>query len=220
MTKHNNEVPSHFRRKKWTRRVRMSFDQPMKAEKRRLKRQQKAAAIFPRPVKGDLRPAVRIPSRHGNYRLRAGRGFSVTEVKEAGLTVDFARTIGISVDTRRRNLSEESLQTNVQRLKEYKAKLVLFPLKKGKPKKGPIPESAEDALKATQLKTTVLPITNDFSMPEPREIKPEERKKSAFKTLRRARKAVKNVGYIFKKKRAADEAAAATGTSKKAAEEE
>ena len=221
MTKHTNEIPSHFKRKKWSRRVKMSFDQPMKAEKRRLLRQKKAAAVFPRPSQGDLRPAVRIPSLHGNFRQRAGRGFTVTEIKQAGLTVDFARTIGISVDTRRRNLSEEALQTNIQRLKEYKAKLVLFPLKNGKAKKGVIADSAADALKnAVQLKTTVLPIVNDRTMPEARVITAEDKKKSVFKTLRRARRDVKNVGYLFKKKRAAEEAANATGTSAKKADDE
>lgn len=48
----------------------------------------------------------------------------------AGLSAAFARTIGISVDPRRRNKSVESLQVNVQRLKEYRARLILFP--KGK----------------------------------------------------------------------------------------
>lgn len=221
MTKHNNEVPSHFRRKKWTRRVKLPFSQPMKAEKRRLLRQKKAAAVFPRPAQGDLRPAVRIPSLHGNFRQRAGRGFTVTEIKAAGLTVDFARTIGISVDTRRRNLSEEALQTNIQRLKEYKAKLVLFPLKSGKAKKGEIADSAVDALKnVVQLKTEIFPIVNDRSMPEPREITAEEKKKSAFKTLRNARRDVKAVGYLFKKKKAALEAANATGTSAKKGDDE
>ena len=38
-----------------------------------------------------------------------------------------APTIGIVVDHRRRNHSLESLQANVQRLKTYKAKLVVFP---------------------------------------------------------------------------------------------
>ncbi|KAM7527671.1 hypothetical protein LguiB_031081 [Lonicera macranthoides] len=38
-----------------------------------------------------------------------------------------APTIGISVDHRRRNHLLEGLQTNVQRLKTYKAKLVVFP---------------------------------------------------------------------------------------------
>ena len=45
-------------------------------------------------------------------------------------------TIGIAVDYRRRNRSVESLQLNVQRLKEYKSKLILFPKKAGEPKKG------------------------------------------------------------------------------------
>ncbi|NXI53639.1 RL13 protein, partial [Chloroceryle aenea] len=37
----------------------------------------------------------------------------------AGINKRFARTIGISVDPRRRNKSTESLQANVQRLKEW-----------------------------------------------------------------------------------------------------
>ena len=47
-----------------------------------------------------------------------------------------AQSIGISVDPRRRNRSVEALQLNVQRLKEYKAKLILFPVKASKPRKG------------------------------------------------------------------------------------
>ncbi|KAI3929685.1 hypothetical protein MKX01_025853, partial [Papaver californicum] len=45
----------------------------------------------------------------------------------AGIPKKLAPTIGISVDHRRRNSSLEGLQTNVQRLKTYKAKLVVFP---------------------------------------------------------------------------------------------
>lgn len=45
----------------------------------------------------------------------------------AGIPKKLAPTIGISVDHRRRNRSLEGLQTNVQRLKTYKAKLVVFP---------------------------------------------------------------------------------------------
>lgn len=41
----------------------------------------------------------------------------------------YARTIGIAVDPRRRNKSVESLQVNIERLKEYRSKLILFPLK-------------------------------------------------------------------------------------------
>merc|ERR1719319_288480 len=54
---------------------------------------------------------------------------SVLEIQGAGLKVRYARTIGIAVDLRRRNRSQEGLARNVQRLKKYMASLVLFPLK-------------------------------------------------------------------------------------------
>jgi hypothetical protein len=61
--------------------------------------------------------------------IRAGRGFTLAELKEAGINRKQAISIGVAVDPRRTNKSVESLQTNVARLKEYKAKLVLFPIK-------------------------------------------------------------------------------------------
>ena len=45
----------------------------------------------------------------------------------AGIPKKYAPTIGIAVDHRRKNRSLEGLQTNVQRLKTFKAKLVVFP---------------------------------------------------------------------------------------------
>ena len=54
----------------------------------------------------------------------------------AGISRKVAPTIGISVDHRRKNRSAESLQANVQRLKEYKSKLIVFPRKAGNPKQG------------------------------------------------------------------------------------
>jgi large subunit ribosomal protein L13e len=53
-----------------------------------------------------------------------------------GLNKHFARSVGITVDTRRTNKSNESLQKNILRLKEYLGKLVLLPRKEGQPKKG------------------------------------------------------------------------------------
>jgi len=61
---------------------------------------------------------------------------SALSLQLAGINKKFARTIGISVDPRRRNKSTESLQANVQRLKEYRSKLILFPRKPAMPKKG------------------------------------------------------------------------------------
>ena len=54
----------------------------------------------------------------------------------AGISRKVAPTIGIAVDHRRKNRSAESLQANVQRLKEYKSKLIVFPRKASKPKQG------------------------------------------------------------------------------------
>ncbi len=48
------------------------------------------------------------------------QAFPKTSLKEA-------ITIGIPIDRRRRNASQESIQANVQRLKEYKNKLIVFP---------------------------------------------------------------------------------------------
>ena len=56
--------------------------------------------------------------------------------QNAGISRKVAPTIGIAVDHRRKNRSAESLQANVQRLKEYKSKLIVFPRKASKPKQG------------------------------------------------------------------------------------
>lgn len=61
---------------------------------------------------------------------------SWSSLQAAGIHKKTARTIGIAVDPRRRNRSTESLQANVQRLKEYRSKLILFPRKASAPKKG------------------------------------------------------------------------------------
>ena len=72
------------------------------------------------------------------------------QFQQAGINKNHARTIGITVDCRRRNRSVESLQENVQRLKEYRSKLILFPKKASNPKKG-------DAT-VSQMKTVGLKI--------------------------------------------------------------
>merc|ERR1712226_1049540 len=59
-------------------------------------------------------------------------GFTLAELREAKIAPKLARTIGISVDHRRRNRCTESLQENVNRLKLYKSKLLIFPRGSGK----------------------------------------------------------------------------------------
>ena len=133
--KHNNVLHSNHFRKDWQRRVRTWFDQPGRKLRRRKARQSKAATLGVRPL-SLLRPAVRGQTIRYNTKIREGRGFTLAELKEAGIKRKEARGVGIVVDHRRRNLSEEGKQLNVERLKAYKAKLVVFPRKSGKPKKG------------------------------------------------------------------------------------
>ena len=66
--------------------------------------------MFPRPVAGVLRPVVRGQTKRYNTKVRAGRGFTLDELKTAGIPAKFAQTVGIAVDHRRKNRSEESLQ--------------------------------------------------------------------------------------------------------------
>ena len=83
-----------------------------------------------------LRPAVRGQTVRYNRKVREGRGFTHAELKEAGVGRKEARGIGIVVDHRRRNLSEEGKKVNVERLQAYKTRLIVFPRKAKKPKKG------------------------------------------------------------------------------------
>jgi len=81
---------------------------------------------------------------------RIGRGFTLAELKAAKLTMAFARTVGIAVDHRRKNKNEENMALNVARLTAYKSKLILFPKRAGKPKKGEINDSTDAQVKAAK----------------------------------------------------------------------
>ncbi len=144
-----------------------------------------------------------------------GAGQVLTWSQEAGIPRRLAPTIGISVDARRQNLSMESLATNVERLKAYRARLILFPRRAGQHKKDDASkEDVSAANKAEHMKHTkvVLPIVNVESgfkeikkndMPEPIE-------GGAYKKLREARSEARLVGKREKRaKEKADEAAAA-----------
>ena len=156
--KHNNVIPNVHQRKHWQKYIRTWFNQPARKLRRLTHRKEKAAAQFPRPAEA-LRPVVRGQTIRYNSKVRAGRGFTLQEIKEAGLGVAFARSIGISVDHRRRNKSQESLEVNKRRLQAYVSKLVLFPRKTDKPKKGLVSDTAKETLEkvvAQQRKERVV----------------------------------------------------------------
>ena len=134
--KHNNVIPNAHFHKHWQNYVKTWFNQPGRKKRRRVARQKKALRVSPRPVAGPLKPVVRCPTFKYNTKVRFGRGFTFEELRSAGISPKQALCIGIAVDHRRKNRSTESLQANVQRLKEYKTKLILFPKKASKPKAG------------------------------------------------------------------------------------
>src|SRR5258706_14888141 len=105
---------NHFR-KDWQGRVPPCFDQPGRKFRRRRARRSKAALLGARPLE-PLRPAVRGQTVRYNSKIRQGRGFSLGELKEAGVTPKAALRLGIIVDHRRRNLSEQGEKLNVDRL--------------------------------------------------------------------------------------------------------
>merc|ERR1711937_154907 len=200
--KRNQMIPNAHFHKDWQRMVKTWFNQPARKIRRRKNRLEKARKIAPRPVGGDLRPIVRCQTFKYNTRVRAGRGFSLDEIKAAGLGKKEAATIGIAVDHRRRNRSVESLQLNVQRLKEYRSKLILFPKKASKPQKG---DATEEELKmAQQLAGKVMPVTQVTKPEKARAITDEDRKYSAFTALRVARANKRLEGYRQKKIREAE----------------
>lgn len=193
-------LKNHFR-KHWQERVKVHFDQAGKKASRRQSRLAKAAKIAPRPL-DSLRPVVRAPTIKYNRKVRAGRGFTLTELKAVGLTPKYARTVGISVDHRRQNRSQETFETNVARLKEYLSKLVVFDKK----------TKASEATQHEQVSVAAtFPIEQVAPESAPRAV--EKTEESAYRTLRLARSDKKYKG--IREKRAKEKAEAEADKKKK-----
>jgi len=201
-SKRNQMVPNAHFHKDWQRYVKTWFNQPARKERRRRARVAKAAAVAPRPVK-TLRPVVRCPTYKYNVKVRTGRGFTLEELKAAGVGKRFAKTVGISVDHRRKNKSVESLQLNVQRLKKYQSKLILFPKNGKKPRKG---DSGEEDLKKAQqvaLKKA-MPTAQEVKRARAMEVTDDLKKFKAFNTIRQARAVARLWGIRAKKAQEAE----------------
>jgi len=199
MVKHNNVVPNIHNKKKYCQssrgplKVKLSLNQATQKKSRRLTRQARAARIAPRPL-SLLRPAVQSQTQRYSSKTRLGRGFTLQELKGAGLTAMYARTVGIAVDSRRINRSEEGLERNVARLTEYKAKLVVFPRRRGIIKSG---DSADKVSGAVQLGgRVVMPLTQQVKGGiEMMKITKEMKDHSSYTQMRVASKETKVVGH-------------------------
>ncbi|KAK9914643.1 hypothetical protein M0R45_038411 [Rubus argutus] len=197
MVKHNNVIPGEHFRKHWQNYVKTWFNQPARKTRRRNARQAKAVKIFPRPTAGPLRPIVRGQTLKYNMKIRAGRGFTLEELKAAGIPRKLAPTIGISVDHRRKNRSLEGFQVNVLRLKTYKQKLVVFPRRAGKFKAGD--SAAEELANATQLQGPLFSIQQEKPSAELVKVTGDLTSFNAYDKLRVERVNVRHVGARAKK---------------------
>lgn len=134
-----------------------------------------------------------------------GRGFTIEELKLAGIRRKEAKSIGICVDARRRSKSEEGQKINVERLQEYKNRLIVFPKKAGQTKKGDatvchvlfpshVPTNQQGDDLTAHITRSALPLPASYEAEAPRSITSEEKEFSAFRTLRIARADQRNSG--------------------------
>merc|ERR1711962_495849 len=185
--KHNNVLPNAHFKKDWQNRVKTWFNQPGRKKSRRVARQKKALAIAPRPVAGLLRPVVRCPTYKYNTKLRMGRGFTLEELKTAGIPRKYAATIGLCVDHRRKNRGTESLKASVPKAGDSDPSELAVP---------------------TQPQGKIMPIIVSKPANKARLITDEEKKIDNFKTIRIERANRRLAGIRARRKKEAESEAA------------
>merc|ERR1711872_4114 len=122
--KHNVALPNnHFN--KSNKKYKMSFNAAAQKLRRATLRKKKAMNVFPRPAR-QLQPIANCQSQRYNHKIKLAKGFSLLEIEKAGLKESEARALRIRVDRRRITKSEESLNRNVQRIKDYHSKLTFY----------------------------------------------------------------------------------------------
>jgi large subunit ribosomal protein L13e len=186
MVKHNNQVPNIHCKKKWLQssrgplKVKLALNQAGKKKSRRLARAQKRAATAPAPLER-LRPVVHCPTQKYSAKTRLGRGFTLEELAAVKLHPSYAQRVGIAIDWRRRNHCESVMATNISRLEEYKASLVI--LKKG----DAVPDNV-------QINGTVQPLVKPPHTVETMAVTDEMKKMEAYTAMRVARQETKVEG--------------------------
>lgn len=175
--------------KDWQEKVRTFFNQAGKKLRRRKLRSLKAKRLGPNPTHS-LRPAVRGQTRRYNNKLKLGRGFTLEELKKGGLkNVNYARSIGIAIDLRRKDTCAETQKVNIDRIKEYLNKIILYPKKKPEVKPAVL-EATPDQIKFSQTlpqntTKTVIPLPKADSAFSFGQITPKMKDEIVYKTLRK-----------------------------------
>ena len=214
MPKGNNAIPHVHQKKHFNPcssqkgNIKVFLNQPAQKNRRRRLRLLKAKKVFPRPLKS-LRPQVNCPTVRYNAKKRLGRGFTIEELKGADLNPQYAATIGIRVDKRRKNLSEEGLQANVQRLKTYASKLVLFPInhKALRAKEATEAETKAAVQDRSRFGTGAVGAIATAAAEAPRKVTDLEKKTNVYAFLKKNISAVRYLGARLKRaqKKAAKE---------------
>jgi large subunit ribosomal protein L13e len=197
--KHNQVIANQHFRKDWKRRIKCWFNQPARKLRRRNTRAAKAKVLAPRPLHR-LRPIVQCHTKKYSSKARAGKGFTLDELQAANIRRKEAKGIGIAVDHRRRNLSEEGFNRNVERLKAYKKRLVVFPRNPSTKKKGVERDDSKSAKAGSCSRNTmrtatfatigtkrVLAIETQQPRLKPRAITKADTEGNVHQTIRKAR---------------------------------
>merc|ERR1711920_349808 len=123
-----NSLPNAHFKKKWQTMVSNWFNQAGRKNRNRRIRLEKTNTCL-------LRPYVSCQTTKYNSRKRIGRGFTSEELKMAAISPSLAYTMGIALDYRRKNRSQESLKANVARLTDFRSRIAKLKLIKKKEKK-------------------------------------------------------------------------------------
>ena len=202
MVRHNNMLHNVHLKFDWQDKVKTWFNQPGRKHRRRVLRKKKAALAAPNPTH-KLRPIVRGQTNKYNTKIKLGRGFTVKELKEAGIKgLSYARSLGIAIDLRRKDTSKETLDLNAGRIKEYLSRMILFPRKENKPDKKPqVPEANAEKLKSAEAKVQNT-VKGVIELPKQElgysfaPITDEMKKKNVYQTQR---KEIKTAKGFYKK---------------------
>ena len=197
MVRHNNMLHNVHLKFDWADKVKTWFNQPGRKHRRRVLRQKKAKLQAPNPTH-KLRPIVRGQTNKYNTKIKLGRGFTVKELKEAGIRgLSYARSLGIAIDLRRKDTSKETLDLNAGRIKEYLSRMILYPRKENKPEKKPqVPEANAEKLKSADARVQNT-LKGVIELPKKEvgysfeAITDEMKKKNAYQTQRKEIKTAK-----------------------------
>lgn len=213
-------LPNVHLNKDWQEKVKTFFNQPAKKVKRRQQRKLRQTRMGPNPTHF-LRPAVRGQTRRYNNKLKLGRGFTVAELKLAGLKgLNYARSLGVAVDLRRKDTCSETQKMNADRLKEYVSRMILHPRTKGSKvkyeKKPTVLEATGDQLKssnAVQQNNTkcIVPLPKPETAFSFTEVSKKMKDEIVYKTLR---KEIKTENGFYRRLEAAKKKAQAKKSAK------